>query len=134
MANAVGVDYLPAAGLHVVQGELSILLNSMRRTFKWSSQLYQVSCFKVALFFLHKYLYLLLNVTELQEEEQDVLVKNLNQLREQLNQISSLSQINLMTVLGAFLEVVRSEDTTGPVTELALSSIFKFLCYGLIGN
>ena len=35
---------------------------------------------------------------------------------------------------GSFLEVIRSEETTGPVTELALSSVFKFSCYGLLGN
>ena len=33
-------DALPSNGLHVVQGELLILLNSMRRPFKWSSQTY----------------------------------------------------------------------------------------------
>jgi len=36
--------------------------------------------------------------------------------------------------VGPFLEVIRSEDTSGPVTELALSSVFKFLSYGLIGK
>jgi len=36
--------------------------------------------------------------------------------------------------LSPFLEVVRSEDTTGPITGLALSSINKFLCYSLIGK
>ena len=35
---------------------------------------------------------------------------------------------------GPFLEVIRSEDTSGPVTESALSAVFKFLSYGLIGN
>ena len=35
---------------------------------------------------------------------------------------------------GPFLEVIRSEDTSGPVTELALSAVFKFLSYGLIGS
>ncbi len=89
-----------------------------------------------------------------QEEEQDVLIKNLNQLKEQLNQVSSLAELDLLTVLGnaiqllcvnqvkliiqmaigPFLEVIRSEDTSGPVTELALSAVFKFLSYGLIGN
>ena len=29
--------------------------------------------------------------------------------------------------------MIRSEDTSGPVTELALSAVFKFLSYGLIG-
>ena len=33
-----------------------------------------------------------------------------------------------------FLEVIRSEDTTGPITGLALSTINKFLSYGLIGE
>jgi len=102
------IDALPCNGLYVVQGELSILLNSMRRPFKWSSQTYN------------------------QEEEQDVLLKNLHQLKEKLDKISSLSELDLMTVLGPFLEVIGSEDTSGPVTELALSAVFKFLSYGLI--
>ena len=38
------VEELSSNGLHVIQGELSILLNSMRRPFKWSSQIYQVIC------------------------------------------------------------------------------------------
>lgn len=29
--------------------------------------------------------------------------------------------------------MIRSEDTSGPVTEIALSAIFKFISYGLIG-
>uniref|UniRef100_A0A3Q2D730 GBF1 n=1 Tax=Cyprinodon variegatus TaxID=28743 RepID=A0A3Q2D730_CYPVA len=33
-----------------------------------------------------------------------------------------------------FLEVVRSEDTTGPITGLALTSVNKFLSYGLIDS
>lgn len=101
------VEDLSSNGFYVIQGELSILLNSMRRPFKWSSQIYQ-------------------------EEEQDVLIKNLNQLKEQLNQVSSLAELDLLAVLGPFLEVIRSEDTSGPVTELALSAVFKFLSYGLI--
>lgn len=36
--------------------------------------------------------------------------------------------------LGPFLEVIRSEDTSGPITGLALSTINKFLCYDLIGK
>lgn len=36
-----------------------------------------------------------------QEEEQDVLIKNLNQLKEQLNQVSSLAELDLLAVLGS---------------------------------
>ena len=35
--------------------------------------------------------------------------------------------------LGPFLEVIRSEDTSGPITGLALSSLNKFLSYNLFG-
>jgi hypothetical protein len=35
---------------------------------------------------------------------------------------------------GPFLEVIRSEETTGPVTSLALSAVNKFISYGLIGK
>ena len=45
-----------------------------------------------------------------------------------------LDEISLNEFLNPFLEVIRSEDTTGPITGLALSSINKFLSYGLIGT
>ena len=44
-----------------------------------------------------------------------------------------LAEIDANVYLGPFLEVIRSEDTAGPITGVALSSINKFLCYGLIG-
>uniref|UniRef100_A0A673BGH0 Golgi brefeldin A resistant guanine nucleotide exchange factor 1 n=1 Tax=Sphaeramia orbicularis TaxID=375764 RepID=A0A673BGH0_9TELE len=43
-----------------------------------------------------------------------------------------LSDIEPNVFLRPFLEVVRSEDTTGPITGLALTSVNKFLSYGLI--
>ena len=45
-----------------------------------------------------------------------------------------LSEIDANVYLGPFLEVIRSEDTAGPITGVALSSVNKFLCYGLIGK
>ena len=45
-----------------------------------------------------------------------------------------LSELEPSVFLNPFLEVVRSEDTTGPITGLALSSINKFLSYSLIGK
>ena len=44
-----------------------------------------------------------------------------------------LSEIDVNTFLGPFLDVIRSEDTTGPITGIALSSVNKFLSYGLVG-
>ncbi|XP_053291728.1 Golgi-specific brefeldin A-resistance guanine nucleotide exchange factor 1 isoform X7 [Pleuronectes platessa] len=43
-----------------------------------------------------------------------------------------LSDIEPNIFLRPFLEVVRSEDTTGPITGLALTSVNKFLSYGLL--
>lgn len=45
-----------------------------------------------------------------------------------------LSEIDVNTFLGPFLDVIRSEDTTGPITGVALSSVNKFLSYGLVGK
>lgn len=48
--------------------------------------------------------------------------------------LSDLSEVEPNVFLRPFLEVVRSEDTTGPITGLALTSVNKFLSYGLIGK
>ena len=47
--------------------------------------------------------------------------------------VTDLSAIDVNTFLGPFLDVIRSEDTTGPITGVALSSVNKFLSYGLVG-
>ena len=47
--------------------------------------------------------------------------------------VPDLSEIDVNTFLGPFLDVIRSEDTTGPITGVALSSVNKFLSYGLVG-
>ncbi|KAK2500287.1 hypothetical protein MC885_017585 [Smutsia gigantea] len=46
--------------------------------------------------------------------------------------LAELSQIEPNVFLRPFLEVIRSEDTTGPITGLALTSVNKFLSYVLI--
>jgi golgi-specific brefeldin A-resistance guanine nucleotide exchange factor 1 len=45
-----------------------------------------------------------------------------------------LDEIAPNEFLTPFLSVIRSETTTGPITGLALTSINKFLAYGLIGK
>lgn len=45
-----------------------------------------------------------------------------------------LSEIDPSTFLAPFLEVIKSEETSGPVTGVALTSVDKFISYGLIGN
>ncbi|MFH4984805.1 hypothetical protein AB6A40_011514, partial [Gnathostoma spinigerum] len=48
--------------------------------------------------------------------------------------VNDLADMNPDTFLSPFLDVIRSEQTNGPVTAQALSSFAKFLSYGLIDS
>lgn len=48
--------------------------------------------------------------------------------------VNDLSDMNPDTYLSPFLDVIRSDQTNGPVTAQALSSVAKFLSYGLIDS
>jgi len=60
-------------------------------------------------------------------------MKGLNTLKEVLNEPRDLSQLEPTVFLTPFLKIIRSEETTGPVTSLALSTVNKIISYGLIG-
>lgn len=45
-----------------------------------------------------------------------------------------LEELEPNAFLSPFLEVIRSEDTTGPITGLALTSVKKLISYGLLGK
>ncbi|KAJ8022774.1 Golgi-specific brefeldin A-resistance guanine nucleotide exchange factor 1 [Holothuria leucospilota] len=97
----------PKNGVYIVQGEMLLVVTAIRRSSKWTTHLPQ-------------------------EEEQDPLLSNFSQLKDVLNNVSDLQEIEPNVFLGPFLDVIRSEDTTGPITGLALSSVNKFLSYGLL--
>lgn len=61
-------------------------------------------------------------------------MKGLASLKEVLNDAENLAQLEPGVFLAPFLEVIRSEETTGPVTSLALSAVNKIISYGLIGK
>lgn len=69
-----------------------------------------------------------------QDEEQDGLMKQFSDLKNLLINVEDLRLIEPNIFLAPFLEVIRSEETTGPITSLALSALNKFLSYGLIGT
>ncbi|XP_078387054.1 Golgi-specific brefeldin A-resistance guanine nucleotide exchange factor 1 isoform X5 [Cetorhinus maximus] len=94
-------------GIYIVQGEINSVVGAIKRNSRWTTH------------------------TPL-DEEQDLLLNSFNHLKEVLNNISDLSEIEPNVFLRPFLEVIRSEDTTGPITGLALTSVNKFLSYGLI--
>lgn len=100
---------LPGNGIFVVQGEMAMLVTAMRRSTRWGSHSFP-------------------------NEEYDVLMRTFQDLKSILNQVDDLRLLDPSTYLSPFLEVIRSKETTGPVTSLALSAIHKFLSYGLIGK
>lgn len=61
-------------------------------------------------------------------------MKKFIELKAILNHIEDLRLTQPMVFLGPFLDVIRSEETTGPITSLALAGVNKFLSYGLIGQ
>ncbi|KHN78013.1 Golgi-specific brefeldin A-resistance guanine nucleotide exchange factor 1 [Toxocara canis] len=67
-------------------------------------------------------------------DETDPLLRNFADLRDVLNSVNDLCDMNPDTFLSPFLDVIRSEQTNGPVTAQALSSVAKFLSYGLIDS
>ncbi|XP_070398322.1 Golgi-specific brefeldin A-resistance guanine nucleotide exchange factor 1 isoform X4 [Nothobranchius furzeri] len=93
--------------IYIVQGEITTVVGAIKRNSRWNTH------------------------TSL-DEEQDPLLKSFGHLKELLNNRKELSDIEPNLFLRPFLEVVRSEDTTGPITGLALTSVNKFLSYGLI--
>lgn len=70
----------------------------------------------------------------MQDDEKDGLLKLFIDLKQVLNRIDDLRQIEPNVFLAPFLEVIRTAETTGPLTSLALASVSKFLSYGLIGK
>ncbi|KAM9365735.1 Golgi-specific brefeldin A-resistance guanine nucleotide exchange factor 1 isoform 2-T2 [Pholidichthys leucotaenia] len=93
--------------IYIVQGEIGTVVGAIKRNSRWNTH------------------------TPL-DEEQDPLLNSFGHLKETLNSIKELSDVEPNVFLRPFLEVVRSEDTTGPITGLALTSVNKFLSYGLI--
>ncbi|XP_011870032.1 PREDICTED: golgi-specific brefeldin A-resistance guanine nucleotide exchange factor 1 [Vollenhovia emeryi] len=96
-------------GLYVVEGEVCLLVTAMRRGARWSSHSHQ-------------------------DDDQDTLMKGLSTLKEVLNDHRDLSQLEPAVFLTPFLEIIRSEETTGPVTSLALSAVNKIISYGLVDS
>lgn len=62
------------------------------------------------------------------------MMKQFSELKSVLTNIEDLRLIEPNVFLAPFLEVIRSEETTGQITSLALSALNKFLSYGLIGE
>lgn len=69
-----------------------------------------------------------------QYDNSDSLSKSFNELKETVLLVEDLKLISPEVFLGPFLDAIRSEETTGPITSFALSAVNKFLSYGLLGK
>ncbi|VDM52566.1 unnamed protein product [Angiostrongylus costaricensis] len=97
-------------GVYVVLGEVNTvvaLLNKARRQYQLSHQLSSL-------------------------DDTEPLLRNFSDLKEVLNEVANLGDMNPLTYLSPFLDVIKAQNTNGPITEAALSSVAKFLGYGLI--
>ncbi|KAG5455253.1 G-box binding factor, partial [Clonorchis sinensis] len=97
----------PSNALSIVQSEISLLSTALKCNARISFRGYQ-------------------------EEMKSPVYKNFVQLRSILNSVSSLNEVEPLVYLTPFLEVIRAEDVTGPITGLALTAVDKFLSYGLL--
>ncbi|CAL4066490.1 unnamed protein product [Meganyctiphanes norvegica] len=92
----------------IIIGEITPLLAAMRRTVpRWSSH-------------------------QLIDADKDPLVIKLEELSATITALNPDDTLDCNTFLDPFLAVIRSEDTTGPVTKIALASVNRILNYGLI--
>ncbi|KAK4052248.1 GDP/GTP exchange factor for ARF [Microbotryomycetes sp. JL221] len=55
-------------------------------------------------------------------------------LKLDLREVRDVTQLDALILLHPFLEVVRSPETSGPITATALSSIDKFITYGILNE
>lgn len=94
-------------GIYVVLGEVNLLISAVKRSTRWASQHFQSG-------------------------SEFELVENLIRLKGVLVDLVDLKGIAPLEYLLPFLDVVRSEHTSGVITSLALTSINKFISYKLI--
>lgn len=69
-----------------------------------------------------------------QEGQQDPLIRGLHKIQATLNLTAELRNLDVMVFLQPFCDIIQSDDTTGPITGMAIASLDRFLSYGLIGK
>ncbi|GAA5869908.1 hypothetical protein JCM16303_001838 [Sporobolomyces ruberrimus] len=62
------------------------------------------------------------------------LMSGFMELKMRLRDIEDTAQLDAVALLHPFLEVIRSPETSGPITATALSSIDKFLSYSILSS
>ncbi|CAF0759689.1 unnamed protein product [Adineta steineri] len=95
----------PKNAIYIILGEIQAITSSKKNNARWSST--------------HSY-------------EESPEMNSFQKLKTILNSVSNLQDIDSNTFLAPFLDIIRSDETSGPITCLALNAVNKFLSYGLI--
>ncbi|CAF2709471.1 unnamed protein product [Rotaria sp. Silwood2] len=95
----------PKNAIYIILGEIQALTSSRKNSLRWSTT--------------HSY-------------EESPEMNSFQKLKTILNTVSDLQDIDSNTFLTPFLDIIRSDETSGPITCLALNAVNKFLSYGLI--
>jgi len=98
-----------SCGIYIVESEISVVLMAMRRGNLWNSNTHQ-------------------------DANTENLIKEFTTLKKSLNNVTDFTSLDTVEFLMPFLDVIRSEDVTGHVTGVALSSVHKFLSYDLLDS
>ncbi|CAF3728604.1 unnamed protein product, partial [Rotaria sordida] len=95
----------PKNALYIILGEIQAIISSKKNNTRWSTT--------------HSY-------------EESPEINSFQKLKTILNSVADIQDIDSLTFLTPFLDVIRSDETSGPITCLALNAVNKFLSYGLI--
>ncbi|KAI8095249.1 hypothetical protein BDF21DRAFT_405503 [Thamnidium elegans] len=74
-----------------------------------------------------------MHAKDLNAKEENPLMKGFTNLRSYLENVDDVRDLDALSLLEPFLEVILSGNTTGPIARTALGSVEKFLHYGIIG-
>ncbi|CAM4905012.1 unnamed protein product [Rotaria socialis] len=95
----------PKNAIYIILGEIQAITSSKKNNARWSAA--------------HSY-------------EESPEINSFQKLKAILNSASDIQDIDSLTFLTPFLDIIRSDETSGPITCLALNAVNKFLSYGLI--
>ncbi|GAA5803049.1 hypothetical protein HPULCUR_008524 [Helicostylum pulchrum] len=74
-----------------------------------------------------------MHAKDLNAKEENPLMERFTNLKSYLENVNDVRDLDAVSLLDPFLEVILSRNTTGPIARTALGSVEKFLHYGIIG-
>ncbi|GAA6005362.1 hypothetical protein JCM11491_002672 [Sporobolomyces phaffii] len=133
-APAFAVE-VPLANL--IHAEILAVTSAMRKNQRWASTSYAAQSYTSAAGHLG-----IAGGARLRSRDDDdertrghtatSLMSGFMELKMRLREVEDPAQLDAVALLHPFLEVIRSPETSGPITATALSSIDKFLTYSIL--